>query len=34
MDIRTKTDFPRKVKEVESFWIPMSDGDTCQVRLV
>ncbi len=33
MDIRTKTDFPRKVKEVESFWIPMSDGVKLAARM-
>ena len=26
MTIKTVKDFPRKVKEVENFWIPLSDG--------
>jgi uncharacterized protein len=33
MTITTKKDFPRKVKEVENFWIPMSDGVKLAARM-
>ncbi len=33
MAIRTKTDFPRKVKEVENFWIPLKDGTKLAARM-
>ena len=33
MTIVTRTDFPRKVKEVENFWIPMSDGVKLAARM-
>ena len=33
MTIATKKDFPRKVKEVENFWIPMSDGVKLAARI-
>ena len=33
MPITTKTDFPRKVKEIENFWIPMADGVKLAARM-
>ena len=33
MTIATKTGFPRKVKEVENVWIPMSDGVKLAARM-
>lgn len=33
MTIVTKTDFPRQVKEVENFWIAMSDGVKLAARM-
>ena len=33
MTITTIKDFPRKVKEVENFWIPMSDGVKLAARM-
>ncbi len=33
MTIHTKTSFPRKVKEVENFWIAMSDGVKLAARM-
>ena len=33
MTITTITDFPRKVKEVENFWIPMPDGVKLAARM-
>jgi predicted acyl esterase len=33
MTIRTVKDFPRKVKEIENFWIPMSDGVKLAARM-
>ncbi len=33
MTIKTVKDFPRKVKEVENFWIPMSDGVKLAARM-
>ena len=33
MSITTITDFPRKVKEIENQWIPMSDGTKLAARI-
>lgn len=33
MTITTITDFPRKVKEIENFWIPLSDGTRLAARM-
>ena len=33
MTIATKTDFPRKVKEIENLWIPLSDGTKLAARM-
>ena len=33
MTITTIKDFPRKIKEVENFWIPMSDGTKLAARM-
>ena len=33
MTITTKKDLPRKIKEVENFWIPMSDGVKLAARM-
>ena len=33
MKIATKKNFPRKVKEVENFWIPLSDGVKLAARM-
>ena len=32
-DIHIKTDFPRKVREIENLWIPMPDGKKLAARL-
>ncbi|WP_051482999.1 CocE/NonD family hydrolase [Thioalkalivibrio sp. HK1] len=32
-DIRIKTDFPRKVREIENTWIPMPDGTRLAARI-
>jgi len=31
--MKTVTDFPRKVKEIENLWIPMSDGVRLAARM-
>ena len=33
MTITTIKDFPRKIKEVENFWIPLSDGTRLAARM-
>ena len=33
MTITTITDFPRKVKEIENLWIPLSDGTKLAARM-
>ena len=33
MTITTITDFPRKVKEIENIWIPLSDGTKLAARM-
>ncbi len=33
MTITTKTEFPRKVKEIENLWIPLSDGTKLAARM-
>ena len=33
MTIKTIKDFPRKIKEVENFWIPLSDGTKLAARM-
>lgn len=33
MTIATKTDMPRKVKEIENLWIPLSDGTKLAARM-
>ena len=33
MTVTAKTSFPRKVKEVENFWIPMADGVKLAARM-
>lgn len=32
-DIRTRTDFPRKIREIENTWIPMPDGTRLAARI-
>ena len=33
MTIKTITDYPRKAKEIENIWIPLSDGTKLAARM-